>query len=105
MCIRDRIGLVDAGFIRRTGVGPVPVELGVGGTLSGWPVLVFCLGLLLVVGLWVAKVRGAILLSIIITTVVAIIVEAVAKIGPTVVGQNPDGSNKVNPLGLSLIHI
>ena len=96
------IGLVDAGFIRRTGVGPVPVELGVGGTLSGWPVLVFCLGLLLVVGLWVAKVRGAILLSIIITTVVAIIVEAVAKIGPTVVGQNPDGSNKVNPLGWNL---
>ena len=96
------IGLVDAGFIRRTGVGPVPVELGVGGTLSGWPVLVFSLGLLLVVGLWVAKVRGAILLSIVITTVVAIIVEAVAKVGPTVIGQNPDGSNKTNPLGWNL---
>ena len=45
------IGLVDAGFVRRTGTGPVPVELGIGGTLTGWPVLVFAVGLLLVVGL------------------------------------------------------
>ncbi|MBK8470295.1 MAG: NCS2 family permease [Actinomycetales bacterium] len=96
------IGLVDAGFVRRTGVGPVPVELGIGGTLSGWPVLVFAIGLLLVIGLWVAKVRGAILLSIIITTVLAIIVEAIAKVGPNVVGQNADGSNKVNPVGWNL---
>ena len=29
------IGLVDAGFVRRTGAGPVPVELGVGGQLAG----------------------------------------------------------------------
>ncbi|HEX5772588.1 MAG TPA: solute carrier family 23 protein, partial [Nocardioidaceae bacterium] len=34
------IGLVDAGFVRRTGAGPVPVELGSAGTLVGWPVLV-----------------------------------------------------------------
>ena len=77
------IGLVDAGFVRRTGVGPVPVELGIGGALSGWPVGVFCFGLLLVIALWVRKVRGAILISILVTTVVAFIVEAVAKVGPT----------------------
>ena len=35
------IGFVDAGFVRRTATGPVPVELGVGGTLGGWPTLVF----------------------------------------------------------------
>src|SRR4051812_35342839 len=35
------IGFVDAGFVRRTGTGPVPVELGVGGFLAGWPTLVF----------------------------------------------------------------
>src|SRR3954469_20704831 len=29
------IGFVDAGFVRRTGTGPVPVELGVGGFLAG----------------------------------------------------------------------
>ena len=96
------IGLVDAGFVRRTGVGPVPVELGIGGALSGWPAAVFCFGLFLVIALWVRKVRGAILISIVVTTVLAFIVEAVAKVGPTVIGQNPDGSNKVNPTGWNL---
>ncbi len=96
------IGLVDAGFVRRTGTGPVPVELGVGGSLQGWPVLVFAVGLLLVVALWVLRVRGAILLAIIGTTLLAIVVEAVGKIGPTVVGQNPDGSNRINPFGWNL---
>lgn len=89
------IGLVDAGFVRRTGVGPVPVELGTGGVLSGWPVLVFAFGLVLVVALWVRQVKGAILISILVTTVVAIIVEAVASIGPSVNGDqvNPKGWN------------
>src|SRR4051812_36907867 len=41
------IGLVDAGFVSRTGAPPVPVQLGSGGVLSGWPVVVFCFGLLL----------------------------------------------------------
>src|SRR3954452_15606519 len=35
------IGLVDAGFVSRTGAPPVPVQLGSGGVLSGWPVVVF----------------------------------------------------------------
>ncbi|MBA2478817.1 MAG: NCS2 family permease, partial [Sporichthyaceae bacterium] len=43
------IGFVDAGFVRRTGVGPVPVELGVATQLRGWPTLVFVLGLLLTI--------------------------------------------------------
>src|SRR5512134_1097108 len=58
------IGLVDAGFVRRTGVGPVPVELGSGGSLVGWPVAVFAFGLVLVIALWVRQVKGAILISI-----------------------------------------
>ena len=91
------IGLVDAGFVRRTGTGPVPVELGIGGQLQGWPVLVFCFGLVLVVALWVRGVRGAILISIIVTTVLAIIVEAVAKVGPTVISED-----EVNPKGWNL---
>ncbi|MGN6575320.1 MAG: NCS2 family permease [Nocardioides sp.] len=90
------IGLVDAGFVRRTGVGPVPVELGIGGVLAGWPVLVFAVGLLLVVALWVRQVKGAILISIVATTVLAIIVEAIANIGPSVAGD------KVNPKGWNL---
>ncbi len=89
------IGLVDAGFVRRTGAGPVPVELGIGGQLSGWPVLVFAVGLVLVISLYVARVKGAILISIAITTVLAIIVEKIAGIGPSVsaAGVNPKGWN------------
>ncbi len=90
------IGFVDAGFVRRTGVGPVPVELGVATQLRGWPTLVFVLGLLLTIVLVVRKVRGAILIGIIATTVLAIIVEAIADIGPAF---TPDG---VNPVGWQL---
>ena len=56
------IGFVDAGFVRRTAEGTVPVQLGVGGFLAGWPTFVFVAGLLLIIVLWVRKVRGAILL-------------------------------------------
>jgi adenine/guanine/hypoxanthine permease len=89
------IGLVDAGFVRRTDAPPVPVQLGIGGFLSGWPVLVFCVGLLLVIALWVRRVKGAILISILVTTVLAVVVEAVADIGPSVSGDtvNPKGWN------------
>lgn len=90
------IGFVDAGFVRRTGVGPVPVELGVGTQLRGWPTLVFVLGLLLTIVLVVRKVKGAILIGIVATTVLAIIVEAVADIGPAF---TPDA---VNPVGWQL---
>ncbi|MDP9407625.1 MAG: NCS2 family permease [Actinomycetota bacterium] len=91
------IGFVDAGFVRRTATGPVPVELGVGGELKGWPTLVFVLGLLLMAVLVVRGVKGAILLGIVATTVLAIVVEAVAGIGPSV---GADGA--VNPVGWQL---
>jgi adenine/guanine/hypoxanthine permease len=91
------IGLVDAGFVRRTSQGPVPVELGEGGTLIGWPVLVFVLGLGLMVTLYVRNVRGAILISIAVTTVLAVVVEMIAKIGPSFVSPE-----EINPSGWSL---
>ena len=71
----------------------MPVELGPGGQLQGWPVAVFCFGLVLMFALHVRKVRGGILISIVVTTVLAIIVEAIADIGPTVsaAGVNPTG--------------
>ncbi len=96
------IGLVDAGFVRRTGAGPVPVELGIGGQLAGWPTLVFGLGLLLIIALWVRKVKGAIIISIIAMTVVAFVIEAVANVGPTVTGVDAEGNNIVNPTGWNL---
>jgi AGZA family xanthine/uracil permease-like MFS transporter len=91
------IGLVDAGVVRRTGAGPVPVELGAAGQLLGWPVLVFCIGLLLVLTLYARKVRGAILIGIAVTTALAIVVEAVVKVGPAF--TPPDN---INPAGWQL---
>jgi len=89
------IGFVDAGFVRRTGQGPVPVQLGTDGFLSGWPVAVFAFGMVLLVALWVRKVKGAILISILATTVVAIVVEQLGGFD----AQTPDGKN---PTGWSL---
>ncbi len=91
------IGLVDAGFVRRTGSGPVPVQLGDGGSLVGWPIVVFAFGLLLTVLLMVKKVKAAILISIIASTVLAVIIETAFKIGPNFIA--PD---KVNPKGWGL---
>ena len=79
------IGFIDAGFVRRTANGPVPVELGTGGELRGWPTVVFVVGLLLTATLVARKVRGGILLGIIATTVVAIVIEKIADVGPYVV--------------------
>ena len=92
------IGLVDAGFVRRTGTGPVPVQLGDNGNLVGWPIVVFAFGLFLMIALVVRKVKGALLIGIATTTVLAIIVEKAFKIGP-----NFDGATgKVNPKGWGL---
>lgn len=91
------IGLVDAGFVRRTGQGPVPVTLGDGGTLVGWPVVVFALGLFLTIALMVKKVKGALLIGIVAATVVAIAIESAFKVGPNFIA--PDN---VNPKGWGL---
>jgi adenine/guanine/hypoxanthine permease len=91
------IGLVDSGFVRRTGTGPVPVQLGDGGNLVGWPIVVFTVGLLLIITLMVRKTKGALLIGIVSATVLAIIVESAFKIGPNFVA--PD---KVNPKGWGL---
>ncbi|MFF6784194.1 solute carrier family 23 protein [Streptomyces sp. NPDC012510] len=77
------IGFVDAGFVSRIpdiANTTVPVQLGATGSLSGWPVLVFCLGVLLTIALLARKVRGAILISILTMTVVAIVINSVADV-------------------------
>jgi AGZA family xanthine/uracil permease-like MFS transporter len=78
------IGFVDAGWVRRIpdiAHTTVPVQLGPTGQLAGWPAAVFAFGLALVVVLWVRKVKGAILISILVTTIVAIIVESIGDLG------------------------
>src|SRR3954464_6049643 len=73
------IGLADAGIIRP---GNPLISFGDNGTLAGWPMLTFVVGLLLASVLVVRKVKGALLISIVATTVFAIVVEAIADIGP-----------------------
>ncbi|MFC8075540.1 NCS2 family permease [Streptomyces sp. NPDC057307] len=77
------IGLVDSGFVSRipdAAHTTVPLQLGSDGHLNGWPVLVFALGALLTLVLIVRKVPGAILISIVTMTVVALVIEAVADV-------------------------
>ena len=94
------IGFVDAGFVRRipdAAGTTVPVQLGAGGQLRGWPTVVFVLGLAITVVLVARRTKGAILLGIVLTTLLAVVVEAVFDVGPSV---GPDG--QVNPTGWSL---
>ncbi len=77
------IGLVDSGFVSRipdAAHTTVPLQLGGDGHLNGWPVLVFILGALLTLALIVRKVSGAILISIVAITVLAVVINAVAKV-------------------------
>lgn len=83
------IGLVDAGFVRTTGNAAPPIGMGIDGKLSGWPVLVFCIGLLLMIALHVRRVPGAILIGIVVTTVLAVVVEKFADAGPSLVDGEP----------------
>lgn len=90
------VGFVDARAVTRIPdefMTTVPVQLGVGGHLTGWPVLIFCVGLLLMIALWVRQVRGAILIGIVVSTVLAVVAEAIGDFG----AAGPD-----NPGGWSL---
>ena len=87
------IGFVDAGFVSRipdAANTSVPLQLGQTGQLTGWPVVVFALGMLLLIALWVRRVHGAILIAIAVTTVVAVIVDAVLDLGRRS-ADNPGG--------------
>jgi adenine/guanine/hypoxanthine permease len=91
------IGLVDAGLVRKPS-GPVPVELGIGGFLTGWPMFVFVVGLLGIIAMLVLRVKGAILLGIVGATILAIIIEAIFHVG----SQTDATGQVVNPTGWGL---
>lgn len=79
------VGLVDSGFVSRipdAAHTTVPLQLGSGGHLHGWPVLIFVIGLLLTLALVIRKVPGAILISIVVMTAVAVVVQQVAHLSP-----------------------
>lgn len=85
------IGLVDAGFVGATGFASPPIGLGAdgGGSITTIPTVIFVFTLL-VTGILVArKIRGGILIGLILGTVVAVIVEAIWHLGSGT--ENPGG--------------
>jgi AGZA family xanthine/uracil permease-like MFS transporter len=89
------IGLVDSGFVRRlpdAAGTTVPVGLGINGSIASWPTLVFVVGLLLTGVLMARRVKGAILVGVLATTVLAVVLEAVVHAGPSG-GAEPTGWN------------
>jgi AGZA family xanthine/uracil permease-like MFS transporter len=80
------VGLVDAGFIGSTGVPSPPVGLGIGGigSINTVPTMVFVLTLLVTGVLVTRKVRGGILIGLVVGTVVAVVIEAIWHLGSAV---------------------
>ena len=85
------IGLVDAGFVRK---GPQMGELGVEGSLIGWPLLVFIVVLVALIIMWAHKVKGAMLYAIIGGTIFAVVLEVFVKVGDSV--ANPKTGWRLN---------
>jgi adenine/guanine/hypoxanthine permease len=77
------IGLVDAGFIGSTGRPSPPVGLGTGGigSITTIPTVVFVFTLLVTGILVVRRVRGGILIGLVIGTLVAVGIEAIWHLG------------------------
>ncbi|MFF3026790.1 NCS2 family permease [Microbacterium sp. NPDC057944] len=88
------IGFVDSGFVNRTAGGP-PVQLGDGGSITSIPTLIFLVGLVLIGVLVARKVPGGILIGIVASTVLAIIAQAIFKLGPSF--ENPGGWHMTIP--------
>src|SRR5438094_7076224 len=92
------IGFFTAGFVVKPATGPLPVALG---TFGGLPSVVFVVGFILTAWLMARRVRGALLLGIVLTTLLAIVLNGAvadwkgfptpgaARI-PTAIVQPPD---------------
>ncbi|GAA4719287.1 NCS2 family permease [Isoptericola chiayiensis] len=93
------IGFVNAGFVVQ-GEGTALAL----GNLGTWPILVFVVGLLLVIALFVRKVRGAMLIGILTATILAVVLENTLSIGSKA-GGNPNGFNLNAPTWDGVVQI
>lgn len=75
------IGLVNAGFVTATGESSPPVELGMGGSVATIPTLIFVVTLVVSGVLVARRVKGGLLIGIIVGTVLSIVVEAFLGLG------------------------
>jgi len=91
------IGLVDSGFVRSSGAASPPVQLGDNGSVVSLPTAVFVIGLILIGILMARKVKAALLIGIVATTIIAVVLEAIFRVGPSL-GTNPNGWNLNAPV-------
>ncbi|HYI32337.1 MAG TPA: NCS2 family permease [Glaciibacter sp.] len=91
------IGLVDAGFVRSSGLAAPPVQLGENGSIVTLPTTVFVIGLVIMGVLLARKVKAALLIGIVATTIIAVILELIFRVGPSL-GTNPAGWNLNAPV-------
>jgi len=91
------IGLVDAGVVRP---GVPLITFAVFGELAGWPIFTFVFGLMLMVILIALRKRAAILIGLLVTTVIAVVLEATQKIGAA--NTDPSLPGLENPTGWGL---
>lgn len=70
------IGFVNSGIVH--GGGGTVVAFGSDGSLTTWPMLVFAVGLITAIILLTRKVKGALLISILVASVVAVIIELIS---------------------------
>ena len=79
------IGLTDAGIVRN---GVPLITFAVKGQLAGWPIFTFIFGLLLIIALVALRVRGGILIGLLVTTVLAVAIQAMLMV------DDPEKINK-----------
>jgi len=84
------IGFVDSGLVTATGLSSPPVGLGVQGSITTVPTLLFVLTLLVTAILIARKVKAGLLIGLLSGTVVAVVVEAIWQLGPRS-ADNPGG--------------
>ncbi|VDG75761.1 NCS2 family nucleobase:cation symporter-2 [Actinobaculum suis] len=75
------VGLTNAGIVSGNAEGGTILNFGINGSVSSWPFLVFVIGLLVTFVCIARKVSGALLIGIVTSTVLAVIVEQVARPG------------------------
>jgi AGZA family xanthine/uracil permease-like MFS transporter len=92
------IAFWDSRLITDAGHDDTPGQFGQGGAINTVPTLIFVIGILLGGILLARKVRGALLITILTLTVIAIIVEAIWGFGPA-----KEGGVVTNPGGWSLV--
>lgn len=107
------IGFVDGHFVTRVpdaAMTTVPVSLGVNGSIATWPAFVFVVGLILSAFFVIRQVRGGLFIGIVITTIIAMIIQALTGSEdwgmatpevPSSLGGLPDLSivGQVDPIG------